>query len=129
VLPLATAYAVTEAFGMRKGVDLDYRRAPAFFGLFTALLALGAAVALVPGVPLIPLLVGVQVLNGALLPIMLVFIMLLVNDRPLVRDLGNGRLQNVLGWGTTILVGLAVTVLLGSQLLGLLDAGGPGGGG
>jgi Mn2+/Fe2+ NRAMP family transporter len=118
VLPLATAYAVSEAFGFRKGVDLDFRRAPSFFGFFTALLVLGAAAALVPGVPVIQLLVGVQVLNGALLPVVLVFVMLLVNDRALVRDLANGRVQNVLGWGTTLLVGAAVAVLLGWQLLG-----------
>src|SRR5439155_14788956 len=79
VLPLATAYSVGEAFGFRKGVNLDFRRAPAFFGLFAALIVLAAGLAMIPGIPVIQLLVGVQVLNGILLPIILVFLLLLIN--------------------------------------------------
>src|SRR4029453_4010486 len=71
VLPLATSYAVSEAFGIPKGVNLDFRRAKIFFGLFTFLIIFGAGMALVPGVPVIQLLVGIQVLNGVLLPIIL----------------------------------------------------------
>src|SRR4051794_11783087 len=74
VLPLATAYSVSEAFGFRKGVNLDFRRAPIFVGLFTALVVVGALVALIPGVPVLQVLVGVQVLNGMLLPIILLFV-------------------------------------------------------
>jgi Mn2+/Fe2+ NRAMP family transporter len=77
VLPLATAYSVSEAFGFRNGVSLDFRRAPIFVGLFTLLLGVGALVALVPSVPIIQLLVGVQVLNGILLPVVLVFVLVL----------------------------------------------------
>src|SRR5207248_6151977 len=95
VLPLATAYSIGEALGFRKGVNLDFRRAPAFFGLFGALVALTAGLALVPGVPVIHLLVGVQVLNGILLPVILVFIMLLINDARLVGELKNGRVYNL----------------------------------
>ncbi|MBI4493599.1 MAG: Nramp family divalent metal transporter [Chloroflexi bacterium] len=118
VLPLATAYSVSEAFGFRKGVSLDFRRAPVFFGLFSALMAAGAVGALVPGVPVIQVLVGVQVLNGVLLPIILVFLLLLANDARLAGALKNDRLHNVLGWGTCLLVTLAVAALLGTQLLG-----------
>jgi Mn2+/Fe2+ NRAMP family transporter len=120
VLPLATAYSVSEAFGFRKGVNLDYRRAPIFVALFSALILGGAAVALIPGVPLMALLVGVQVLNGVLLPVMLVFILLLINDQHLTRELANTRLSNVLGWGTFAFVTVAVVALLGTQLLGLV---------
>jgi Mn2+/Fe2+ NRAMP family transporter len=74
VLPLATSYAVSEAFGFPKGVDLDFRRARLFFTLFTALLFLGAAVALIPHLPVIKLLLWIQVLNGILLPIILVYL-------------------------------------------------------
>ena len=98
VLPLTTAYAVSEAFGFRKGVSLDFRRARFFLGLFTALVVVGAGVALLPRVPVIALLIGVQVLNGVLLPVILVFVLLLINDRRLVGDLKNSRLYNVLGW-------------------------------
>jgi NRAMP (natural resistance-associated macrophage protein)-like metal ion transporter len=119
VLPLATAYSVSETFGFRKGVSLDFRRARFFLSLFSALIVVGAVVALIPNVPLVALLVGIQVLNGILLPVMLVFILLLINDRRLTGDLTNTRLYNVLGWGTLAFVALAVIVLLGTQALSL----------
>ncbi|HEX5499183.1 MAG TPA: divalent metal cation transporter, partial [Thermomicrobiales bacterium] len=115
VLPLATAYAVSEAFGFPKGVDLDFRRGHVFFGAFTALIVGGAAGAMIPGLPVISLLVWVQALNGVLLPVILSFILLLVNDRDLVGDLANSRLTNVLGWGTLVVVTGAVVALLGTQ--------------
>jgi len=117
VLPLATAYSVAEAFGFRKGVELDFRRAPMFVGIFSALIGLGAAVALIPNLPTIQLLVGIQVLNGMLLPVILVFLLLLINDRRLVGSLKNGLIYNVLSWGTVVLVTTAVVFLLGTQLL------------
>ncbi len=119
VVPVATAYSVSEAFGFRKGVSLIYRRAPIFYGLFTVLVLFGSAVALVPAIPLVPLLVGVQVLNGLLLPVTLLFILLLANDRALMGELRNGRVYNVLGWGTFVLVTVADVVLLATQALGL----------
>ena len=117
VLPLATAYAVSEAFGMPKGVNLDFRRGRVFFSLFTALIVLGVVLALIPGIPVMKLLVGVQVLNGLLLPIILVFILLLVNDKTLTRELKNTRLNNALGIGTLILITTAVLVMLGGQVI------------
>ena len=120
VLPLATAYAVSEVLGTPKGVNLDFRRAPVFFRLFTGMIVLGAGLALVPNLPVIQWLVTVQVLNGILLPIMLVFIMLLINDQRLVGSLKNTRFYNILGWGTVVLIGIAVLVMLGSQILSLL---------
>ena len=115
VLPLATAFAVSEAFGFRKGLNVDFRRAPIFLGLFSVLLVTGAAVALVPGLPLIPLLVGIQVLNGVLLPIVLLFLLLLINDRRLVGDLKNGKLSNAVGWGILLLVAISAATLLATQ--------------
>ncbi len=120
VLPLATAYAVSEVFGMPKGVDLDFRRAPIFFGLFTAMIVLGTGLSLVPNLPVIQWLVAVQVLNGILLPIMLIFILRLINDPHLMGSLKNTRLYNILGWGTFVLITAAVLVMLGVQLLGVL---------
>ena len=120
VLPLATSYAVSEAFGVPKGVNLDFRRARIFFTIFTALIVFGAAAALIPGLPVIKMLVAVQVLNGALLPVVLVFILRLVNDERLTGELKNTRFYNVLGWGTFALVTTAVTVMLGGQLLDFL---------
>ena len=119
VLPLATSYAVSEAFGIPKGVNLDFRRGRAFFSIFTVLIIIGAGVALIPNVPVIPLLVAIQVLNGVLLPIILVFILFLINDERLTGELKNTRLYNVLGWGTFALITIAVVVMLGGQLLEL----------
>jgi Mn2+/Fe2+ NRAMP family transporter len=118
VLPLATAYGVSEAFGLPKGVNLDFRRAPMFFIQFTISLALGAVLASIPGLPVIQWLLFVQVLNGVLLPVILVFVLLLVNDRRLVGNLKNSRLNNILGWGTVILISTAIIVMLISQILG-----------
>ena len=120
VLPLATAYAVSEVFGMPKGVSLDFRRAPIFFRLFSFMILLGAGLSLVPGLPVIQWLVTVQVLNGILLPIMLIFILRLANDKHLMGSLKNSRFYNILGWGTLILITTAVVIMLGSQILGLL---------
>ena len=117
VLPLATSYAVSEAFGIPKGVNLDFRRGKTFFTIFTALIVGGAGIALLPDIPIFPLLVGIQVLNGVLLPVILVFILLLVNDRNLMSDLKNSRFYNFLGWGTFALITIAVVVMLGGQLL------------
>jgi len=119
VLPLATAYAICEAFGLPKGVNLDFRRARTFFNLFTGLIIIGAVVALIPHIPLVKLLLWIQVLNGVLLPIILVFILLLINDTRLVGHLKNTRFYNVLGWGTFAMITAAVAVMLFGQFLDL----------
>lgn len=119
VLPLATSYAISEAFGIPKGVNLDFRRGKAFFGLFTAFIVIGAIVALIPGIPLFALLVAIQVLNGALLPFILVFILLLINNEKLTGDLKNSRTYNILGWGTFAIISIAVTIMLAGQVMEL----------
>ena len=119
VLPLATSYAISEAFGIPKGVNLDFRRGRAFFTLFSAFIVLGAGVALIPDIPIFPLLVGIQVLNGVLLPIILVFILLLINNEKLTGDLKNTPTYNLLGWGTFAMITFAVLVMLVGQLLDL----------
>ena len=120
VLPLATSYAISEAFGVPKGVNLDFRRARVFFSLFTALIIIGAGLALIPNISVMKLLVAVPVLNGVLLPIILVFILILVNDRRLTGELKNTRLYNVLGWSTFAIITTAVVIMLGGQLLDLI---------
>jgi Mn2+/Fe2+ NRAMP family transporter len=120
VLPLATAYAVSEAFGLPKGVNLNFRRAPLFFGLFTFMLILGALLALIPGLPVIQWLLSVQVLNGALLPVILVFILRLTNDPRIMGSLKNTRLQNIIGWSTFALVTISVIAMLVSQFLNVI---------
>ena len=120
VLPLATSYAVSEVFGMPKGVSLDFRRAPMFFGLFTGMILFGAGLSLIPNLPVIQWLVAVAVLNGVLVPVILVFILRLTNDQRLMGALKNTRVYNILGWGTFLLITIAVVIMLGSQVLTLL---------
>jgi Mn2+/Fe2+ NRAMP family transporter len=117
VLPLATSYAVSEVFGMPKGVNLDFRRAPIFFRLFTWMIIVGAGLSLLPNLPVIQWLVAVQVLNGILLPVILIFILRLVNDEGLMGTLKNTRAYNILGWGTFALITTAVVIMLGTQVL------------
>jgi Mn2+/Fe2+ NRAMP family transporter len=118
VLPLATAYAVSETFGLAKGVNLDFRRAPQFYGLFTIMLLIGAALSLIPNLPVIRWLLAVQVFNGAMLPIVLFFLLRLGNDQRLMGDLKNTRLHNLLAWGAFAMITAAVVVLLAVQALG-----------
>ena len=119
VLPLATAYTVTEAFGLEKGVSRTFREAPAFLGLFTGLIALGALVALIPGINVIQLLLVTQILNGLLLPIVLISILLIINDPEVMGEHTNGRLYNAVAWTTVAFVVLLSTVYLILTVLGL----------
>jgi Mn2+/Fe2+ NRAMP family transporter len=113
VLPLATSYAISESFGFERGVSHSFREAPIFNGLFTGMLAFGALVALIPGLPLIQLMILVQVINGVLLPIELVFILRLINDRRVMGKYVNSRTQNVIAWGTTgLLTALSFVMIL-----------------
>jgi len=123
VLPLATAYSVTEAFGFEKGVSRTFREAPIFLGLFTGLIAVGAAIALIPGINVIKLLVTTQVINGLLLPVILVAILLLVNDREIMGRHVNGRIYNVISWVTVAAVVLLSTVYLLITMLGFFGIG------
>lgn len=118
VLPLATAYAISETFGFRKGIGLNFRRAPVFFGIFTGLLVLAVLVALIPGIPVIELLIWIQVLNGVLLPAILVFMLLLVNDPRLMGNLKNGPVRNVISWATAGVIIIATLVMLANTVLG-----------
>ena len=112
VLPLATAYAVCETFGFERGVNFSFREAPIFQGLFTGMLALGALVALIPGLPLIQLIIVAQVINGILLPILLVFILRLVNDRRIMGQYTNTLGKNIIAGATVVtLIGLTVLML------------------
>ena len=104
VLPLATAYSISEALGYEKGVSRSFREAPIFIGVFTFLVAVGAAIAIVPNLPLFRVLLVTQVINGLLLPIVLFAVLRLVNNRELMGAHVNGPLYNIAAWLTAILV-------------------------
>jgi Mn2+/Fe2+ NRAMP family transporter len=106
VLPLATAYSISEALGFEKGVSRSFREAPIFLGTFTFLVAVGAAIAIVPNLPLFRVLLVTQVINGLLLPVVLFAVLRLVNNRELMGNYVNGPLYNIAAWLTAIVVTL-----------------------
>jgi NRAMP (natural resistance-associated macrophage protein)-like metal ion transporter len=113
ILPLSTAYSICEGMGWEAGVSKDFRDAPEFMGLYTGLIVLGAALILIPGAPLIGIMIVSQVINGILLPFVLIFILLLVNSRELMGEHVNGRLYNGLSWiSVTILIVLTLSLLV-----------------
>ena len=104
VLPLATAYSISEALGFEKGVSRSFREAPIFLGVFTFLVAVGAAIAIVPNLPLFRVLLITQVINGLLLPVVLFAVLRLVNNRELMGAYVNRPVYNIAAWLTAILV-------------------------
>jgi NRAMP (natural resistance-associated macrophage protein)-like metal ion transporter len=121
IMPLSTAFVICEAFGWESGVGKRFGDAPIFFGIYTLVLALGAiAVLLVPEGDLVGIIVGSQNLQGLLLPIVLVFIVLLVNDRRLMGTHANHRVGNLLAWGAVAIVVALNAALLGVAALGAL---------
>lgn len=118
IMPLSTAYVICEAFGWESGVDKRFSDARAFFGIYTLVLVVGAAIVLLPGIELLPIILASQNLQGLLLPIVLIFMVLLVNDRRLMGRHANGRRLNVVAWGAVGLVVVLDVVLLGSTILG-----------
>lgn len=111
IIPLSTSYAVCEAFGWEAGLDRPLRQAPIFYGLVFVLLAVGAVVVLWPGLPLVPIMVASQALNGVLLPLVLYVMLRLVNDRRLMGAHTNRAPSNVVAWATAGLL-VVLSVLL-----------------
>ena len=118
ILPLSTVYYVCEAFGWEAGVDKKWDEAKAFYGIYTAMIVLGAAVVLLPRFPLIRVMFLSQVANGVALPFVLVFMLLLVNRRSLMGDAVNGRFFNAVAWVTTAVM-IVLTLLLLANGFGL----------
>src|SRR5271156_2848679 len=109
ILPLSTAYTVCEGLGFESGVERKFSEAPAFYWLYTALIVAGGAVVLIPGLPLIKIAVFSQVVNGAVLPFVLIFMLLLINKKELMGEYANTRLFNAVAWLTTvIMIGLTI---------------------
>ena len=113
VLPLATAYVVCEAFGFESGLDSSFREAPVFNGIITFLMFVPAAVAVIPGLPLVSVILVAQSLNGILLPVILVFTLLVINSPRVMGEHVNGPVRNVIAWGFTgVLMCLSVVLLI-----------------
>ena len=111
ILPLSTAYTVCEGLGLESGVDKRFREAPVFYWLYTILIVAGAGVTLIPNFPLIKITILSQVINGAVLPLVLIFMLLLINKRELMGRHTNSWTLNVIAWATTAVV---IAMTLGS---------------
>jgi Mn2+/Fe2+ NRAMP family transporter len=121
ILPLSTAYVVCEAFGWEMGVSRSLREAPAFFTIYTLLIVLGAAIILLPIKSLVEAMLASQTLNGVLLPVILIVMLRLINDKGLMGRFTNGRVFNVLAWVMVVLlIILTVILVVTSTFPGLL---------
>ncbi len=118
ILPLSTAYTVCEGLGFESGVGKKFREAPVFYWLYTILIASGVGVILIPNFPLIKVMVLSQVVNGCVLPLVLVFMLLLINKHELMGRYVNSRFFNIIAWTTTVVMIVATAALLWSMRLG-----------
>ncbi len=118
ILPLSTAYSVCEGLGFEAGVNKRFREAPIFYWLYTLLIVVGAGVVLFPQFPLVRMILLSQVLNGVLLPFVLIFMILLINKRDLMQEWTNSRGYNLASWITVVvMIGLTLA-LVGISLRG-----------
>ena len=104
ILPISTAYAVCEGLGFESGLDKKFHEAPVFYWLYTVLIVMGAGVLLIPRLPLVYVAYITQVANGVVLPFVLVFMLLLTNDRELMGEHANTRGFNIVAWGTVVVM-------------------------
>jgi Mn2+/Fe2+ NRAMP family transporter len=110
ILPLSTAFYICEALGWEAGVNKTFKEAPQFMWLYTGMIVIGGAIILIPKVPLIMIMLLSQVLNGILLPFVLIFILVLINKKKIMGGHVNGRFYNGTSW-------MAVAILIGITLL------------
>jgi NRAMP (natural resistance-associated macrophage protein)-like metal ion transporter len=117
ILPLSTAYAICEAFGWERGVNQTLEDAPIFYGLYTGLIVIGAAVAFIPDLPIITVLLASQTVNGILLPVILILMLRLANNPRLMGKHVNSRVANIAGWTTALVLIVATAILLVSTVI------------
>ena len=111
ILPLSTVFTVCEGLGFESGVDKRFHEAPEFYWLYTLLVVLGAGVTLWPGFPLVKMILWSQVLNGVLLPFVLIYMVLLINKKGLMKEWTNSRIYNAVAWvSVVIMIGLTLTL-------------------
>ena len=117
-LPGVTSSAICEAFGWERGADRNWEEAPIYRGLITAIIVASALLVIMPGVDLFQIMMSAQVINGVLLPILLVFLVFIAQDKHIMGKYRNGRVWNVLTWGTIILITVLTAVMFGLQAMG-----------
>jgi Mn2+/Fe2+ NRAMP family transporter len=117
VLPLSTSYIICEALGFEAAIDRKFSEAPVFFVLFAAGLLLGAGFVLIPGLPLLQLILFAQLLQGILLPAELVLMLIIINRKSVMGEHTNGPLANTIAWTTAIVIGLLSLVYVAGQFI------------
>ncbi|MBS1111502.1 MAG: putative cation transporter [Anaeromyxobacteraceae bacterium] len=120
ILPLSTAYFVTESAGWESGLDRKWGEAKQFYWLFTGIVAVGAAVVLIPRLPLIRIMLVSQIVNGMLLPFVLIYMLRLANDEKLMGVHRNGRWFNLIAWTTTLVMISLTTYLVATGIRDLV---------
>lgn len=116
ILPLSTAYTVCEGLGVESGVGKKFNEAPVFYWLYTILIAAGAGVILLPSIPLVKISILSQVVNGVVLPFVLIAMLILINRQDLMGRHTNGRIFNVVAWATVVIViVLSVVMIFGGN--------------
>jgi NRAMP (natural resistance-associated macrophage protein)-like metal ion transporter len=116
IVPLATAYYICEAMGWEAGVNKSFKEAPQFMGIYTMMIAAGAVVVLVPNAPLVFLMVLSAVVNGLMLPFVLIFVIMLINNPKIMGEFVNSRVYNVISWGTVVTVALLTVLFVFSTI-------------
>ena len=112
ILPLSTSYSVCEGLGFESGVNKKFKEAPIFYWLFTLLIVVGAGIVLIPNFPLVKMILLSQVINGILLPLILIFMLLLVNKPKLMREWVNSKFYNVVAWfAVAVMIGLTMALV------------------
>ena len=118
ILPLSTAYTVCEGMGFESGVDKSFKEAPFFYWLYTGLIVLGAGLVLIPNFPLVRFVLLSQVLNGILLPVIMIFMLRLINKKELMGSHTNSHWFNAVAWITALIVIVLSVVLMWNQVRG-----------
>ena len=117
IVSLSSSYAICEAFGWENGINKRFREAPVFYGIYTLLIVIGAIVVLLPNISLIFVMLLSQEINGILLPFILVFMILLVNNKKIMKQYVNSRIYNIIAWFTVISLIVLTGILLVSSFL------------
>ena len=118
VLPGVTSSAICEAFGWERGADRSWEEAPVYRGIITAIILASALLVIMPGINLFQIMMSAQVINGVLLPVLLVFLLFIAQDKHIMGDYRNGRVWNVLTWATIVIITVLTIVMFVLQALG-----------
>ncbi|MDD5686870.1 MAG: Nramp family divalent metal transporter [Elusimicrobia bacterium] len=120
ILPLATAFYVCEAFGFEAGINKKVKEAPYFYALFASIILAAVIIILIPNAPLIKITIWSQVINAILLPVVLISMIIIVNDKKIMGSYVNNKFQNIVGWSITVILLILTIILVISPIISLI---------